>query len=150
VHWSSKCITLTNDNRYFPSILAIIIPDQYLPNRNFYNGEGMNNFRRFALLTTVATYFLIFVGGLVRVAGAGLGCPDWPKCFGRWIPPFSVDQIPDHIDASSFNVVLAWIEYTNRLAGMSIGILILITAILAFRHCRNTNESCTLVWQPPF
>ncbi len=98
----------------------------------------MKAFRRLALLTTAATYFLVFVGGLVRVSGAGLGCPDWPKCFGRWIPPLSLDQLPPNIDPSSFNVTLAWIEYFNRLVGMTVGFLILGVAILALRHFRKT------------
>lgn len=97
----------------------------------------MRGFRRFAIATTIATYFLIFVGGLVRVAGAGLGCPDWPKCFGRWIPPLSVTQIPADIDLHLFNLTLAWIEWVNRLVGVIIGILIVITAILAIRKARK-------------
>ena len=95
-------------------------------------------FRRLAFVSTIATFFLIFVGGLVRVAGAGLGCPDWPRCFGRWIPPLSVADIPFGISPSTFNLTLAWTEYINRLLGMSLGLLLLATATFAFFHHRRT------------
>lgn len=97
----------------------------------------MNIFRRLAFLTTLATYGVIFLGGLVRVSGAGLGCPDWPRCFGRWIPPFDASQIPPGIDAANFNFTLAWIEYFNRLGGVVIGLLIVATALLALRYYRR-------------
>ena len=100
----------------------------------------MNTFRRFSILTTGMTYLLIFVGGLVRVAGAGMGCPDWPKCFDRWIPPTSLDQLPDHIDPAKFNIVLAWIEYSNRLFGALVGVAITITAFLAFKYFRDVHR----------
>ena len=97
----------------------------------------MKSFRRLAFFSTIATYLLIFVGGLVRVSGAGLGCPDWPKCYGRWFPPLSVNDLPPDIGATSLTVVLSWIEYINRLVGVSVGFLILAVAIMALVRYRK-------------
>jgi len=94
----------------------------------------LNAYQKSAITTVLATFFLIFVGGLVRASGAGLGCPDWPKCFGLWIPPLSVEALPAGFDASQFNVVKTWTEYINRLIGVFIGLLIVITAALSMRY----------------
>jgi cytochrome c oxidase assembly protein subunit 15 len=104
----------------------------------------LKRFRRISVITTLLTYFLIFVGGLVRVAGAGLGCPDWPKCFDRWIPPVHVSQLPPGMDPIEFNFVLAWIEYVNRLIGVVIGFFILLTTILALKYARHLPK----IWVP--
>lgn len=97
----------------------------------------MTPFLRLALGTTGITYFLILVGGLVRASGAGLGCPDWPRCFGGWIPPASAAELPPGFDPALFNPTLMWTEYLNRLLGVLVGFMILGTTISAWRHHRR-------------
>lgn len=94
----------------------------------------LNTFQKTAITTVAATLFLILVGGLVRAAGAGLGCPDWPKCFGMWIPPTGLADLPARFDASQFNVYNTWIEYVNRLVGVLIGLLITATFVLSLKY----------------
>jgi len=100
----------------------------------------LNSFQKAALLTVASTLLLIFIGGLVRASGAGLGCPDWPKCFGHWFPPSSASQLPPGIDKSLFNPTLMWIEYINRLFGVLTGFLITVTFILSFRYRKNKKS----------
>lgn len=132
-------------------------------------------FHKLCLATLVAVYFLILVGGVVRATGSGMGCPDWPTCFGSWIPPTSVEQLPPDykvqnaayrekknqkfarfltsigmsetadrllndpnvLQEEDFNATKTWVEYINRLVGVTIGLMIMLVARRAWLFRRE-------------
>jgi heme a synthase len=121
----------------------------------------MSRFQRLALIAFICVEVLIFVGAIVRVTGSGLGCPDWPFCYGRWMPPTSVEQIdftklnlekfkakaarlgrdPDTITEASikaeFDPVATWVEYLNRLTSLPVGFSVLAMFIASFSEWRR-------------
>lgn len=78
--------------------------------------------RRLLVLAAGATFLLVAMGGTVCVTGSTLGCPDWPACYGRLVPPARVDSI---------------IEYGHRLLALIAAPLVLSAAWLGWRRTRS-------------
>lgn len=88
--------------------------------------------RTSALAATASTILLIGVGGLVRATGSGKGCPGWPKCFGRWTPPFT-----HHPGVSR---ATALIEYSHRLSASLVFAFVLMLALTAWWKYRGVRR----------
>ena len=125
---------------------------------------------RLAWIALFSLILLVFVGATVRVTGSGLGCPDWPTCWGCLIPPTSSDQIdvskldmakfkrhaakkgidPDTITRetvlASFDPVHTWIEFFNRLTSLPLGFATLLLAFVSFWAKRHKWWVVGLSW----
>ncbi|RYU97507.1 COX15/CtaA family protein [Emticicia agri] len=113
----------------------------------------MVTFRKLGVWTIGAIYVLILVGGIVRATGSGMGCPDWPKCFGSWVPPTDISQLPVNYKEIfgaklkgevEFNAVKTWVEYINRLVGVLIGLFVFATFLTSIRSFWKKDR--TIVW----
>lgn len=113
---------------------------------NSLTNRQSQRFRSLVLLTVITVYLLVLAGGIVRGTGSGMGCPDWPKCFGRWIPPTEISQLPPNYQEVygaklkgevEFNAAKTWIEYVNRLLGAFTGFLVLATLVASLPYLRK-------------
>ncbi|MGZ8631923.1 MAG: heme o synthase [Actinomycetota bacterium] len=97
----------------------------------------MTRFQKLAVATTASTLALIAWGGVVRATGSGDGCPDWPKCFGSWVPRWEYHTL---------------IEYTHRALGVVSGLLAVALAVAGIvelvhgRRGRPTDTPRSAVW----
>ena len=80
--------------------------------------SALRTFSGLAVIALISTIVLIMIGAIVRVTGHGLGCPDWPLCHGRAVPPF---------------LLSAWVEFLHRLFGAAVVLEVGALIVLSWR-----------------
>jgi cytochrome c oxidase assembly protein subunit 15 len=84
--------------------------------------------RRLALLGALLCFFVVVLGGYTRLSNSGLGCPDWPGCFGHIAPTGNAEHY-----ATAGDVRKAWVEMIHRYFASTLGLIILVIAALSIR-----------------
>src|SRR5690606_37002008 len=107
--------------------------------------------RKLVFLTWFLTLDLIMFGAFVRLTDSGLGCPDWPGCYGHLSPLGASAHIASALEAMPYGPVSvgkAWIEMIHRYVGMILGMLIIGITYMAWRHrdaLQRTPQLATVI-----
>ena len=89
------------------------------------NSVYSRGFRALTMAASITTFLLVVVGGIVRVTGSGLGCPDWPLCYGQVLPPPQVESI---------------IEWSHRFFAAMVSVMVVAIAVAAWRLYRSDRR----------
>lgn len=131
-------------------VLAALLPLSIV-----WVSSDTNKFRKLVWVTAFLTFDLIMFGAFTRLTDSGLGCPDWPGCYGHANPI----QAHEHISAAEalmpqgpVTVMKAWIEMIHRYLAMGVGVLIVAMMVIAWRtwlRSKRLNAAFS-PWLPTF
>jgi cytochrome c oxidase assembly protein subunit 15 len=105
--------------------------------------------RALTLLTLFFTFDLILVGAFTRLTDSGLGCPDWPGCYGSASPLGAREQIHAAQSAMPGGPVThgkAWMEMLHRYFAMGVGLLIVVIAVASWLDRRQHGRQAPSPW----
>ncbi len=126
---------------FFLALKALLVAA--VPLTLVYLSRGTDRYRKLAWVMVFFTFDLIVFGAFTRLTDSGLGCPDWPGCYGEANPFLA------HVDISAAEAAMptgpvtvfkAWIEMIHRYLAMGVGLLIIITLVAAWRLWRRERQ----------
>ena len=115
-----------------------------LPLAMVWMSSDANKYRKLVWVIAFLTFDLIVFGAFTRLTDSGLGCPDWPGCYGAANPFIAHEQIvaaETLMPTGPVTVVKAWIEMTHRYLAMGIGVLIVALMATSWLQWRKTRRS---------
>ncbi|KQW69664.1 heme A synthase [Methylibium sp. Root1272] len=107
------------------------------------SGDGRNRLRALTLLTLFLTFDLVLFGAFTRLTDSGLGCPDWPGCYGSASPLGARDEIQAAQSALPTGPVThgkAWVEMVHRYLATAVGVLITVMTLLSWQQWRRDTR----------
>ncbi|NCW82442.1 MAG: hypothetical protein EBV68_11300, partial [Betaproteobacteria bacterium] len=109
-------------------------------------GSALIAYRRLIGWSALICFALIMIGAWVRLTDAGLGCPDWPGCYGKLTPVQAKDQIAQAVaeqggDHGPVSMGKAWREMVHRYIATGLGLLIIGIVVLAWRFRHRLQQS---------
>jgi cytochrome c oxidase assembly protein subunit 15 len=114
-----------------------------LPLSLVWASKDADKYRKLAWVTVFLTFDLVMFGAFTRLTDSGLGCPDWPGCYGEANPFLAHDQIKAAqaaMPTGPVTVAKAWIEMIHRYLAMAVGVLIITLLVVAWRKWRQSSR----------
>ena len=127
----------------FLELAAIAIVFAGLPLLYLLRKPGYSFFQRLNWFLVFMTFDLIVFGAFTRLTDSGLGCPDWPGCYGTSNPFHAlsdIQQAESVLPSGPVTVIKAWIEMIHRYLAMTVGALILVQVGLAFKKMKSLGN----------
>jgi cytochrome c oxidase assembly protein subunit 15 len=119
-----------------------------LPLLYVWRSRAPDKVRKLAWVTAFLTFDLIVLGGFTRLTDSGLGCPDWPGCYGHSNPVSAGEAIraaETALPSGPVTMTKAWVEMVHRYFALAVGLLIIVLMVLAWRRwLRDRSRSAVL------
>jgi cytochrome c oxidase assembly protein subunit 15 len=128
----------------FLELAAIAIVFAGLPLVYLWTRPGYSFFQKLNWVLVFMTFDLIVFGAFTRLTDSGLGCPDWPGCYGASNPFHAlgeIQQAESTMPSGPVTVIKAWIEMIHRYLAMTVGALILVQVGVAFGKLKSLGKS---------